>query len=145
MKKYLTTADEILSYAKSDTIIYKDDGHADPSINSYIRFVEGMPCLYSCDGRLIAFNTMFCFDLHDYYVLEKDPVNYVDDAELGKLCIFANHENFLTLNEGVIGILYELNNEGYIREADTNIYACCRLLTAEEVSKITKHIVTEVK
>ena len=138
-KVYLKTVKDINAYVKPGTRLYIDEGHPSPKTDDYIQFVDGVLCLFYNDGKLRVYNVGIHLDLHDYYILAEEPVQFATKDDVGKLCIFAQSRDYLSLGSvGIVGRLFEVQEGGwFLREGDTEPYCCCRVLAPEEVSNIT--------
>ena len=144
-KVYLTTIKDINDYVTSGTKLYIDDGHSNPKTDDYIQSIDGVLCCFYNDGKPRIYNAGIHFDLHDYYVLAEEPVQYATKDDVGKLCIFAQSRDYLSLGSvGIVGRLVEIQEDGwFLREGDTEPYCCCRVVTPEEISNITDYVVME--
>lgn len=142
-KVYIKTVKDINDYVKAGNKIYVDEGNPDPKKDNYIQIIDGVPCCFHNDGTLEVYNAGIFMNLHNYYILSEEPVQYATINDVGKLCIFAQSRNYLSLGSvGIVGRLYEVQEGGwYLRERDTEPYCCCRVLTPEEISNITDYIV----
>lgn len=137
IKKFLTTAEEILSLKDSDTKIYTEGEEG------YNQFVKGTLCYFDTDGSIIVSSEFgIGKGFMGKYILVEEPVKEADENDIAKLCKFWSDDP----SQYIVGILYKFDGGLGVRPyymAGSHWYKHCRLLTPAEVAEFTGYKLEE--
>ena len=126
-RKYLKNIEDIEALRNTDTKIYSVR-----CSSFYHKFINGILCFFTCEDKLLSYNTAL-EDLTEHYIeVEDEP----SEDWIGKLGMFSNCYGF----EGEVGVLERLVEEDrpYV-SSSLYQYKYFRPLTPEEVEKYTGH------